>query len=99
MPIQCLVRKLTRAQIEKTIFDKGMQDRLVLQDSGGALLLVVTASQEAGDSEAHGVLQEVANADAAIMARERAVNDAAAAKALTDAAEEAAAVKRKAGKI
>lgn len=99
MPVQCLVRRLTRAQIEKTILDKGMQDRLALQDAGGTLLLVVTASQEAGDPEAHAVLQTVADADAAIMARERAVNEAAEAKALTDAAEALAAAKRKTGKI
>jgi hypothetical protein len=94
MPVQCLIRRLTRAQVEKAITDKSMQDRLVLQDYGGERLLVVANQSEGGDPEANVALQMIANADAAIIGEERAVREAAEAKAKIDAAEVASAAAR-----
>lgn len=63
MPAQCLVRKLTRAQVEKTIADAVMGDRLLLQDYQGQMLVAVNEA-DGPDAGAHAVLQQIANADA-----------------------------------
>ncbi len=69
MPVQILVRKLTRAQVDKAIADS--KAKITVQDHGGTMLLVVTNQAEGGDPAANLALQKIADADAAIMQKER----------------------------
>lgn len=87
MPAQCLVRKLTRAQVEKTIADAVMGERLLLQDYQGELLVAVNEA-DGPDAGAHVVLQQIATADAELTFKAQAV--LAAAEAAAAAAEKAA---------
>jgi hypothetical protein len=75
MPVQALIRKLTRAQVDKAIADS--KAKITVQDHNGTMLLVVTNQAEGGDPVANVVLQKIANADAAIMQKEREDTEAA----------------------
>jgi hypothetical protein len=81
MPVQCLIRKLTSAQVEKSIIDNRMQGRLAVQDYNGMMLLAVSTTAEGGDPEANTVLQTIADADSEIIWLERANIEAAEAAA------------------
>ncbi|TFH21767.1 MAG: hypothetical protein E4H03_09900 [Myxococcales bacterium] len=70
MPVQCLIRKLTRPQVDKAILD--LKAKITVRPEGDCLLLVVTNQTEAGDPAANIALQKIADADAAIMQKERA---------------------------
>lgn len=83
MPVQCLIRKLSQIQVEKAINDQGLQERLIIEDHNGTILLIVN-SGEASDPEAHAALQKLADADAAIMQKDRAAAEAAEAKKLAE---------------
>jgi hypothetical protein len=91
MPVQALIRKLTRAQVDKAIADS--KAKITVQDHGGTMLLVVTNQAEGGDPNANAALQKIADADAAIVQQEHeaAAEAAAAERAAKIAAAEAAA--------
>lgn len=84
MPVQALIRNLTRPQVEKAIADS--KQKLVLQDYHGTLLIIVDSKIEGGDPAANAALQKIADADAAITHKQRDERLAAAAKAKADAA-------------
>lgn len=92
MPVQALIRKLTRAQVDKAVADS--KQKLTVQDQSGATLVIVTASMdgEGKDPAAHAALQKICDADAAIVQKEHdeAAAKAAAEKAAKLAAQEAA---------
>lgn len=81
MPVQALIRKLTRAQVDKAIAES--KAKITVQDHSGTMLLVVTNQAEGGDPAANLALQKIADADAAIMEQERIAADAAEAAAKT----------------
>lgn len=70
MPVQALIRKLTRAQVDKAVADS--KAKLTIQDQSGAMLLIVTASMdgEGKDPAAHAALQKICDMDAAIVQKE-----------------------------
>jgi hypothetical protein len=70
MPVQALIRKLTRAQVDKVIADS--KAKLTIQDQSGAMLLIVTASMdgEGKDPAAHAILQKICDMDAAVVQKE-----------------------------
>jgi hypothetical protein len=84
MPVQALIRNLTRPQVEKVIADS--KQKLAIQDYHGQILIVVESKAEGGDPAANAVLQKIADADAAITHKQREERVAAAAKAKADAA-------------
>ena len=93
MPVQCLIRKLTRAQVDAQVTSWSMQDRLAIQDHNGSMLLVVVGNGEVADPEANAALQAIAEADSDLIHKERKVIEAAEAKAAKDAALAAAKAK------
>jgi hypothetical protein len=71
MPVQALIRKLTRAQVDKAVTDS--KAKLTIQDAGGgASLVIVTASMdgEGKDPAANLALQKICDMDAAIVQKE-----------------------------
>lgn len=68
MPVQALIRNLTRGQVEKAIADS--KQNLTIQDYNGQLLVVVDTG-EAKDPAANAALQKIADADSAITLRQR----------------------------
>jgi trehalose-6-phosphatase len=64
MPVQALIRNLTRAQVEKAVADS--KQSLLIQDYQGTLLLVVDQKGETPNPAACAALQKIADADAAI---------------------------------
>ena len=79
MPVQALIRKLSRSQVDAAIGDS----KISVQDQDGQLLLVVDASKngEGRDLAANAVLQKICDADSAIIQKEREATDAAEAAA------------------
>lgn len=70
MPVQALIRKLTRAQVDKAVADS--KAKLTVQDRSGAILICVTASMdgEGKDPAANLALQKICDMDAAIVQKE-----------------------------
>lgn len=70
MPVQALIRKLTRAQVDKAVADS--KAKLTVQDQGGATLVIVTASLdgEGKDPAANAALQKICDMDAALVQKE-----------------------------
>ncbi len=89
MPVQALIRNLTRPQVEKAIADS--KQKLAIQDYHGQMLVVVDSKAEGGDPAANAALQKIADADSAITLKAREDRLAAEAKAKADAAAAAAA--------
>ena len=79
MPVQALIRNLTRPQVEKAIADS--KQKLVIQDYQGMILVVVDSNAEGGDPAATEALHKIANADGAITLKQREERLAAEAKA------------------
>jgi hypothetical protein len=71
MPVQALIRKLTRAQIDKVVADS--KAKLTVQDQSGATLVIVTATMdgEGKDPVANLALQKICDMDAAVVQKER----------------------------
>lgn len=92
MPVQALIRKLTRAQVDKAVADS--KAKLTVQDQSGATLVIVTASMdgEGKDLAANAALQRICDMDAALVQKEadEAAAKLAAEKAAKLAAQEAA---------
>ncbi len=84
MPVQALIRNLTRPQVEKAIADS--KQKLAIQDYHGQILVVVVSKEEGGDPAANVALQKIADADSAITLKQREERLAADAKAKADAA-------------
>lgn len=84
MPVQALIRNLTRPQVEKAIADS--KQKLVIQDYQGQILVVVESKAEGGDPAANVALQKIADADAAISIQKQKDAKAAAAEAAKAAA-------------
>lgn len=91
MPVQALIRKLTRAQVDKAVTDS--KAKLTVQDQSGATLVIVTASMdgEGKDPVANLALQKICDMDAVLVQKEHeeAAEKAAAEKAAKLAAEQA----------
>lgn len=84
MPVQALIRNLTRPQVEKAIADS--KQKIAIQDYQGQILIVVENKAEGGDPAANTALQKIADADSAITLKAREDRLAAEAKAKADAA-------------
>lgn len=88
MPVQCLIRKLTRAQVDKAIADSKAQ--ITVKDHDGEILILVTATEngEGKDPAGNLALQKIADMDAELAQKE--VDEAAATKKAAKAAAVAA---------
>jgi hypothetical protein len=97
MPAQALITHLDKAAVQKLISDAGAKELLSIQDTSDSPsdFLVVCAEENGRPKKGAGdALQKIANADGEVVrAEEKKRNDAAAAKAKTEAPTKPAAAK------